>query len=66
MISFDNTEIAFNSKSSKDLRRAYWLFKILANPKVVSFGKWATNFAIKTHIPIKGIIKATIFKQFWG
>ena len=66
MISFDNTEIAFNSKSSKDLRRAYWLFKILANPKVVSFGKWATSFAIKTHIPIKGIIKATIFKQFCG
>jgi proline dehydrogenase len=66
MISFDNTEIGFNSKSSKDLRRAYWLFKILANPKIVSFGKWATNFAIKTHIPIKGIIKATIFKQFCG
>ena len=66
MISFDNTEIAFNSKSSKDLRRAYWLFKIVANPKVVSFGKWATHFAIKTHLPIKGIIKATIFKQFCG
>jgi len=66
MISFDNTEIAFNSKSSKDLRRAYWLFNIVANPKVVSFGKWATHFAIKAHLPIKGIIKATIFKQFCG
>lgn len=66
MISFDNTEVAFNGKSSKDLRRAYWLFKIVANPTMVSFGKWATNFAIKTHLPIKGMIKATIFKQFCG
>lgn len=66
MISFDNTEIAFSGKSSKDLRRAYWLFKIVANPTMVSFGKWATNFAIKTHLPIKGMIKATIFKQFCG
>ncbi len=33
---------------------------------MVSFGKSATNFAIKTHLPIKGIIKKTIFKQFCG
>jgi len=66
MISFDNTEVAFNGKSSKDLKRAYWLFRIVASPKMVSFGKWATHFATKIHLPIKGIIKATIFKQFCG
>ncbi|MGB0915125.1 MAG: proline dehydrogenase family protein [Crocinitomicaceae bacterium] len=66
MISFENTEVAFKGKSTKDLKRAYWLFKIVANPKAVAFGKWATNFAIKTHLPIKGMIKATIFKQFCG
>ena len=66
MISFENTEVAFKSKSTKDLKRAYWLFKVVANPRAVAFGKWATNFAIKTHLPIKGIIKATIFKQFCG
>lgn len=66
MNKFDNTEIAFKSKSNKDLNRAYWLFKIIGNPKVVSFGKWATTIALKLHLPINGIIKKTIFKQFCG
>ena len=66
MVEFENTEIAFKGKSSKDLRRAYWLFKIVANPSAVKFGKWATNFALKTHIPIKWAIKPTIFRQFCG
>lgn len=66
MISFENTEIAFSSKSSKDLNRAYWLFKIVASPSVVKFGKWATPIALKMHLPIKGLIKKTIFQQFCG
>ena len=66
MITFENTEIAFKSKSDKDLQRAYWLFKIVGNPSMVKFGKSATNFAIKNKLPIKGIIKKTIFKQFCG
>jgi proline dehydrogenase len=66
MISFDNTEVAFRGKSKKDLKRAYWLFKLVGNNGVVKFGKWGTNFALKTHLPIKGIIKKTIFKQFCG
>ena len=66
MISFENTEIAFKSKSTKDLKRAYWLFKMVANPTMVKFGKWATNIALKLKLPIDGIIKKTIFKQFCG
>lgn len=66
MISFDNTEIAFSGKSSKDLNRAYWLFKIVASPSIVKFGKWATPLALKMHLPIKGAIKNTIFNQFCG
>ncbi|MBL1279627.1 MAG: proline dehydrogenase family protein [Fluviicola sp.] len=66
MVSFDNTEIAFKSKSTKDLKRAYWLFKMVSNRAMVKFGKWATNIAIKLRLPIDGIIKKTIFKQFCG
>lgn len=66
METFDNTEIAFKSKTDRDLSRAYWLFKIIGSPSLVSFGKSATNFAIRTKLPIKGIIKKTIFKQFCG
>lgn len=66
MISFENTEIAFKSKSNKDLKRAYWLFKMVGSSSFVKFGKWATNLALKLHLPIKGLIKKTIFKQFCG
>lgn len=66
MISFENTEVAFKAKSNKELKRAYWLFRIVGNPGMVKFGKWATNFAINTHLPINGLIKRTIFQQFCG
>jgi len=66
MISFENTKIAFKSKSSSDLRRAYWLFKMVSNNTIVKFGKWVTNVALKFRLPIDGIIRKTIFKQFCG
>jgi proline dehydrogenase len=66
MISFDNTEIAFKSKSNKDLQRAYWLFKIIGNPSLVKMGKWATNTALNMHLPIEGMVRKTIFRQFCG
>lgn len=66
MISFDNTEIAFSSKNNSDLNRSYWLFKMVGNPTFVAIGKSLTTLAINMHLPIKGIIKATIFKQFCG
>ena len=66
MISFENTEVAFRGKSNKDLKRAYWLFKLVGNRGFVKFGKWSTQFALKAHLPVKGIIRKTIFKQFCG
>ncbi len=63
---FNNTQIAFQSKSDNDLNRAYWLFKIIGYPTIVKLGKRMTNFAIKAKLPIEGIIKKTIFKQFCG
>jgi proline dehydrogenase len=66
MLSFNNTEVAFSGKSNKDLKRSYWLFKMVSNSTFVNIGKSLTTFAIKTYLPIKGLIKATIFKQFCG
>lgn len=66
MISFDNTEIAFKYKSSKDLKRAYSLYKMVGKPWLVSFGKWVTPIAFKLRLPINGIIRNTIFRQFCG
>jgi proline dehydrogenase len=66
MVDFTNTEIAFQAKSGTDIKRAAWLFRAMASPRLVKFGKWAIHWAIKCKLPIKGIIKATIFKQFCG
>ena len=64
MISFDNTENAFKSKSTSDLNRSYWLFKMVSNPQLVNFG--AKVAPIGLTIGFKGLIKNTIFKQFVG
>jgi proline dehydrogenase len=66
MISFDNTEIAFGGKSDSDLKWSYRLFSLMGKPWLVKAGKIATNVSFALHLPIKGIIKKTIFKQFCG
>ncbi len=66
MPSFDNTEIAFESKSNSELKRAHFLFNMIGKRWVVVFGKQFTNLAFAIHLPIKSIIKKTIFKQFVG
>lgn len=65
-LSFENTEIAFSSKSDSELKKAYWLFKLLGSSTIMVFGKYATLFALKLNLPINGMIKKTIFKQFCG
>jgi proline dehydrogenase len=65
-LSFDNTEVAFRSRSNADLNRSYLLFSLISNPSWVKTGKWLTETALKLHLPIKGIIRKTIYKQFVG
>jgi len=64
--SFENTEIAFRHSTNNALKRAYWLFRIINVNFLVKIGPPITNFAISIGLPIKGLIKATIFKHFCG
>jgi proline dehydrogenase len=65
-LSFENTEIAFRHSSNFDLKRAYWLFRVINVNFLVKIGPPITNFAVKIGLPIKGLIKGTIFKHFCG
>lgn len=65
-LSFENTEIAFRHSSNLDLKRAYWLFRMININFFVKMGPPITNFAMNIGLPIKGLIKATIFKHFCG
>lgn len=64
--SFEDTEIAFKHATTADIKRAYWLFKAINNNLLVKLGLPLINAAIKIGLPIKGIIKLTIFKHFCG
>lgn len=65
-LSFDNTEKAFAYKSDKDLKKAKFLFSTMGYPFFVPIGTRITPFLMKTGLPINGIIRNTIFKQFVG
>ena len=62
----NDTRIAFAHLSGRDLSRAYWLFRVIGNKTVSDVGAALTNAALWLHLPIKGLIKATVFRQFCG
>lgn len=66
MLSFSNTEIAFTAKSNKDLKKTYFLFWIIGKPWLVKIGTFFLLLAFKLRLPIKGLVKNTIFQQFAG
>ncbi len=65
-ISFADTSVAFASKSDARLRKMYYLFGAMNNGPLVDFGTGALKLALKLHLPVKGLIKYTIFEQFCG
>jgi proline dehydrogenase len=66
MTDFNNTQIAFASKSQADLKRAYWLFRTIASPLVVGAGKLFTALALALRLPLNWAVKPTLYRQFVG
>lgn len=65
-ITFDDTQVAFSTKSSAALRKAYFLFLFMNWDKFANIGIFFIKYAIKIGLPIKWIIRKTIFQQFCG
>lgn len=63
---FNNTKVAFQLKNDSELERAYFLFKMISHQPLVRIGTAATNFALKTNLPVEGLIRATVFDHFCG
>jgi proline dehydrogenase len=66
MISFENTEIAFQSKTDRDLKRAHFLFKMIGSNILVTAGKTMSRAALKLGIPVGWAVKPTIYSHFVG
>ena len=65
-ISFENTEIAFEYKTDKELKKAKFLFASMGKEWLVKSGLKLTPWALKVGLPVKGLIRQTIFSQFVG
>lgn len=63
---FNDTKHAFVLKSEKDLKRSLFLFSMMNIPYFVPVSTAATNLALNLKLPIKPIVRETIFKQFCG
>ncbi len=65
-ISFENLEVAFASKSDAELRKMYLIFATLNNNLISGLGIGLANLAFKLRLPVKGIMKKTMFGHFCG
>lgn len=65
-LSFSDTKTAFAYKSDKDLKNARFLFSSMSKSWLVRLGLWATPKLLNWNLPIKGLIRNTIFRQFVG
>ena len=65
-MNLNDTEIAFRSRTNADLGRAYWLFRLVSYPWLVKSGSQMTKLLFSLHLPIEGLIRKTLFRQFCG
>ncbi len=65
-VSFNNTESAFAYKSDRELKKARFLFRSMGMAWLVRLGTRLTPWAIRSGLPVKGLIRNTLFSQFVG
>lgn len=66
MVSFENTANAFEYKSDRDLKRAAMLFTSMGYGPLVWLGTRMTPWLVRSGLPVKGLIRKTLFAQFVG
>ena len=65
-VSFENTTVAFSSKSNLELRKMQFIFSVMNRKTIVNLGTNLIKLGFKLRLPIKGLVKSTIFSQFCG
>ena len=62
---FDNTEVAFAHRTTRELKRARWMFGLIAWPWMVKLGARLTGAALWLRLPI-GWAMRPVFNYFCG
>lgn len=63
---FQDTKTAFGSNTDAELKKRYRLFQLMSSDSLVDLGTMAAEIALKLGLPVKGLIKDTVFRQFCG
>lgn len=65
-LSFSDTKVAFQHMSTAEIKKAKFIFTLFKFPILVKYGPGLSTICLKIGLPIKGIIKNTVFWQFCG
>ena len=65
-VRFEDTAIAFRYKSNNELRKANFIFTIVNHPAISSLATGAVKLGMSWGLPIKGLVRATVFDHFCG
>jgi proline dehydrogenase len=65
-IDFQDTATAFRHLTDKDLVHSSRLFSLFGQTWLLNAGKPLLKFSLSAGLPVKGLIRSTIFRQFCG
>lgn len=65
-VKFDDTAVAFSYKSDSELRKANFIFTIVNHPFISSLATGAVKVGMSLGLPIKGLVRSTVFEHFCG
>lgn len=64
---FNDTKVAFADKTDAQLKKAFWMFKMIEQPALTNIGTSVLNFSVHNNFPfVNTIVKKTLFEQFVG
>ncbi len=66
LLSFEDTSVAFAHQSDAQLRKTYLIFSMMNRNWLVKIGTFFIKLTLKLGLPVKFIIKKTLFSQFCG
>ncbi len=65
-VHFDDTAVAFSYKTDRELKKANFIFTLVNHPAVSKLATRAVQLSLALGLPVKGLIKATVFEHFCG
>ena len=66
LIHFDDTSVAFSYKTDSNLKKANFIFTVVNHPAISNLATAGVKICLAIGLPIKGLIRSTVFYHFCG